>query len=104
MTRTDSTLLKAGAFEEVLVREAAVRVLFPTEADDPKRSRVQRKWLASFGLDEVIAGDSQGTKFWTLRPRSIDSSSSSLLIGGRTMFLMITEWPLTPVTTWSALT
>ena len=36
--------------------------------------------------------------------QSIDSSSSSRDIGGSTMFLMITEWPLTPVTTLSALT
>src|SRR5690606_1803173 len=31
--------------------------------------------------------------------QSIDSSSSSELMAGRTMFLMMTEWPLTPVTT-----
>jgi hypothetical protein len=58
MTAADGTLLRAGvrAFEELVVREAALRILFPAEAEDPKRSRAQRRWLAGFDLDEVVAG------------------------------------------------
>lgn len=45
-----------NVFEEVLVREAALRILFPVEAENPSRSRAQRRWLVNFDLEEVIAG------------------------------------------------
>jgi hypothetical protein len=52
----DVVVQEMSAFEELLVREAALRVLFPAEAGDPRRSRAQRRWLAGFDLEEVVAG------------------------------------------------
>lgn len=42
-----------GAFAEVLLREAALRILFPVEAEDPKRSRAPRRWLARFAVGAI---------------------------------------------------
>lgn len=54
MTRLMSRARPASSsFVKVVTREAALRILFPAEAEDPKRSRAPRRWLARYGVGDL---------------------------------------------------
>ena len=55
MSRVMSRARPASTFEDVVTREAALRILFPAEAEDMHRARPRRRWLLRFSVGDVRA-------------------------------------------------